>query len=136
MFRRVLVFATALCTIAAPRPCAVRRHRSANLVQTTLMAYRVNSTTRCGRSTDRARMAQRPRPRSVSGLLLPDSHDPSVGLDGRGFRRSIAATPPALQYSTALPLLRQRQHLDAERSDQTRCCCSVRHRRDHLTRLR
>ena len=41
MFRRVLVLATALCTIAAPVHAQFVVIDPANLVQTTLIAYRV-----------------------------------------------------------------------------------------------
>ena len=42
MFCRVLVFATALCTIAAPVHAQFVVIDPANLVQTTLIAYRVH----------------------------------------------------------------------------------------------
>ena len=41
MFRRALLLATALCTIAAPSHAQFVVIDPANLVQTTLMAYRV-----------------------------------------------------------------------------------------------
>ena len=41
MFRRVLALATALCTIAAPAHAQFVVIDPANLVQTTLIAYRV-----------------------------------------------------------------------------------------------
>ena len=41
MFRRALLLATALCTIAAPSHAQFVVIDPANLVQTTLMAYRI-----------------------------------------------------------------------------------------------
>ena len=130
MFRRALLLVTALCAIATPAHAQFVVIDPANLVQTTLIADRVQQhyTELRAQYLTVLRMAQR------LGSLdrLPDSADcPDLARsvaggtsDDRGFRRSTAAMRPAAAYlSTALPLLRPTTtpaDADAQRPD--RCC--------------
>ena len=112
MFRRVLVLATALCMIAAPVHAQFVVIDPANLVQTTLIAYRVQQhyTELRAQYLTVLRMAQRlgSLDRFRTPPIALTSHDPSRWDFGRPWIQALNSGDPtgSAYFSTALPLLR------------------------------
>ena len=112
MFRRALLLATALCTIAAPAHAQFVVIDPANLVQTTLIAYRVQQhyTELRAQYLTVLRMAQRlgSLDRFRTPPIALTSHDPSRWDFGRPWIQALNSGDPtgSAYLSTALPLLR------------------------------
>ena len=112
MFRRALLLATALCTIAAPSHAQFVVIDPANLVQPTLMAYRVQQhyTELRAQYLTVLRMAQRlgSLDRFRTPPIALTSHDPSRWDFGRPWIQALNSGDPtgSAYLSTALPLLR------------------------------
>src|SRR5262245_12730231 len=112
MFRRVLVLATALCTMTAPAHAQFVVIDPANLVQTTLIAYRVQQhyTELRAQYLTVLRLAQR-----LGGLdryrtppVALTSHEPSRWDSGKPWIQALNSGDPTGSgyFSTAMPLLR------------------------------
>ena len=105
MFRRLLLIVTIVSLIAPPAHAQLVVIDPANLVQTTLIAYRMQQ----HYAELRARVPDRPSNGAGAGQHgpLPDSHDPHHGArpEPLGLRQTVdsgvstAATPPALRIS-------------------------------------
>ena len=112
MFRRALLLVTALCTIAAPAHAQFVVIDPANLVQTTLIAYRVQQhyTELRAQYLTVLRMAQRlgSLDRFRTPPIALTSHDPSRWDFGRPWIQALNSGDPtgSAYLSTALPLLR------------------------------
>ena len=112
MFRRMLVFAIALCTLAAPAHAQFVVIDPANLVQTTLIAYRVQQhyTELRAQYLTVLRMAQRlgSLDRFRTPPIALTSHDPSRWDFGRPWIQALNSgdATGSAYLSTALPLLR------------------------------
>ena len=112
MLRRVLVLVTALCMLSAPAHAQFVVIDPANLVQTTLIAYRVQQhyTELRAQYLTVLRMAQRlgSLDRFRTPPIALTSHDPSRWDFGRPWIQALNSGDPtgSAYFSTALPLLR------------------------------
>ncbi len=112
MFRRVLLLGTAMCLIAVPTHAQFVVIDPANLVQTTLIAYRVQQHYAELRAQYLTvlRLAQRlgPLDRYRTPPIALTSHDPARWDFGRPWIQALDSGDPtgAAYFSTALPLLR------------------------------
>src|SRR5262245_12835333 len=112
MFRRLLLLVTVLCTIAAPAHAQFVVIDPANLVQTTLIAYRVQQhyTELRAQYLTVLRMAQRlgSLDRFRTPPIALTLHDPSRWDFGRPWVQALNSGDPtgSAYFSTALPLIR------------------------------